>query len=533
MLLFLDFPVIHHTWSRWFLLVVFVSLSSSARAEDWSQGPGPTSNFQTNASAPTSWSRVRDQNIAWTITLPETGQSTPIVCGEKLFFSTMKPVSSDAELGKDIIAWCCNKRTGEILWQREIAGQHPLRLSGCFSDSSAPPAVCDGERVVFVNASGTVACFDLEGKPVWSREILSAGRTLPCLHNGNIIFTRQIYPPDPDGNFPHKYADSPVEMWTQLNALDMKTGETVWVSKCGVNMGCLPLLQKLDDGRSVLVVGRGGGHGPPEKPEGISMVNAEDGATLWTLPLDGFMSTMTYSLHNNQVHLFHKDEHLSVDALTGEIVSRVSILNEVPVCRLLDTQRITQTETIPDKKKGRMMTQSSNLLVGPYHYFRSYTHPYLGRANVETGSVEYLELPLQLVRGVDPTDLFLWYDPSATSPNGKKAPKPVPINLQSIAANDMQNSRGLVVMGDKRSQGNGWGHIAAPSPSVAGDHLYVPVMNGTVYVLKWNAKTFDEAAIVSINDLGPAGQSWTRASFSFSEGRIFAHTIRELICIGE
>lgn len=88
-------------------------------------------------------------------------------------------------------------------------------------------------------------------------------------------------------------------------------------------------------------------------------------------------------------------------------------------------------------------------------------------------------------------------------------------------------------MGDKRSKGNGWGHVAAPSPSVAGDHLYVPVMNGTVYVLKANAEKWDESAIVSINDLGPAGQSWMRASLSFSEGRIFVHTMRELICIGE
>ena len=36
---------------------------------------------------------------------------------------------------------------------------------------------------------------------------------------------------------------------------------------------------------------------------------------------------------------------------------------------------------------------------------------------------------------------------------------------------------------------------------------------------------------VAINDLGPAGQSWTRGSVSFADGRAFAHTIRELICI--
>jgi hypothetical protein len=38
---------------------------------------------------------------------------------------------------------------------------------------------------------------------------------------------------------------------------------------------------------------------------------------------------------------------------------------------------------------------------------------------------------------------------------------------------------------------------------------------------------------MAINDLGVAGTSWTRASVSFAGGRAFAHTIRELICIGK
>lgn len=58
-------------------------------------------------------------------------------------------------------------------------------------------------------------------------------------------------------------------------------------------------------------------------------------------------------------------------------------------------------------------------------------------------------------------------------------------------------------------------------------------MAGTVYVIGWNAETLDESAIVSINDLGPVGQSWNRASLSFSRGRLYAHTIREVICIGQ
>lgn len=506
------------------LLVLLCSLS--LQAADWPQGAGASSDFATDEAAPTEWSVVNDRHIAWKLTLPETGQSTPVIADGRVFFSTMAPVSEDSELGKDIVAWCVDAATGSVLWKREIAGEHPLRLSGCFSDSSAPPAVCDGERVVFLNASGGIACFDLEGKRLWSRDTLSAGRTVPFLHEGRLIFTRQIYPPDPDGNSPHTYADSPKEMWTQLQALDMATGEPVWTTECGVNMGCIILPQQLSDGRAVAAVGRGGGHGPPEKPDGVSLVDLADGSTIWTLPLEGFMATMSYRIRDDVLPIFHGGEHLCLDAVSGEILSRSSILDDVPVRLWNGGDRVTRKVTMPDAGKGRMITQGSNLLVGKWHYFRHYNRPWLGRVDIESGAVEYLELPLQLSRQPGEEDESLWY----VEPEGKKGPK---LEQQVFVENDMKNSRGFVVFGDKRSKGSGWGHIASPSPSVAGDFLYIPVMNGTVYVIRWNAGTLDEKAVVAINDLGPAGESYTRASVSFFDGRVFAHTIREVICVGD
>ena len=58
-------------------------------------------------------------------------------------------------------------------------------------------------------------------------------------------------------------------------------------------------------------------------------------------------------------------------------------------------------------------------------------------------------------------------------------------------------------------------------------------MTGTVYVIDWNAETLDENTVVAINDLGLAGKSYQRGSLSFAHGKIFAHTIQELICIGK
>ena len=171
------------------LFSVFISLLSvtfiqTALAGDWPQAGGPSADFQIDETAPTSWSAVRDENIAWKITLPETGQSTPVVAGDRVFFSTMKPVDGDSEVGKDIVAWCVSAKNGDVIWKKAIMGKHPLRLSGCFSDSSSPAAVCSDDKVVFINASGTIACFDFDGNEIWSEPILSVGRTLPFLHNG-------------------------------------------------------------------------------------------------------------------------------------------------------------------------------------------------------------------------------------------------------------------------------------------------------------------------------------------------------------
>lgn len=508
------------------LLATVLACLTAHADSNWPQAAGPNNNFAVKSSAPVSWSVVKQQNIAWKLTLPETGQSTPVIVDGKVFFTTLKPVEEDSTLGKDIVAWCVDAATGKVLWKRPLPGKHPLRLSGCFSDSSAPPAVCDGERVVFVNASGGITCFDLNGKPIWQRDTLSVGRTLPFLHEGNFILTRQIYPPEPSGNFPHKYKDSPLEMWTQLHAINIETGKDVWTSSCGVNMGNAVVPQELNDGQAVVVVGRGGGHGPPEKPDGISLVNLKDGSTKWTLPLEKFMSTMSYRIRDNLVHLFHDGDHLSVDALTGKIKRTSSIMNGVQITARKSDSYATSKASIPDTRKPREITQTSNLLVGRYHYFRSYTRPYLGRVNVDNGAVEYLELPLQLARFEDQPDRLQWY----VEPKTKKDPQ---MKDQAIAPNDMKNSRGFVVFGDKRSKQNGWGHIAAATPSVAGPHLYVPVMNGTVYVIRWNAKQLDEKAVVAVNDLGSAGRSYHRGAISFANGRAYAHTIRELICIGE
>ena len=513
----------------------------SQEPANWPQGTGPLARFSVpGEQVPTAWSVVRNQHIRWRKTLSETGQSTVITWGTRIFFTTMEDVSTDSQFGQNIVAYCCEAATGKTLWKRTIKATHPLRLSGCFSDSSAPPALTDGKHVVFFNASGTITCFDLDGKQQWSQTLMAVGRSQPFLLAGQVIFIHQTYMPDEKGHFSHEHKNAPVSKWTQIQALDLATGKLTWRSRCGANMGCLPLPHRLASGRDVIFVGRGGGHSPPETPEGISMIDGHDGETIWTLPLPGFMSTMSYHCAGQHVLVFHNDKHLWVDTTTGKITRQVSFLKDISVRRHTNNGWETHVETLPAPKKKRAIIQQSNVLVGKYHYFRSYTRPYLGRIQVDNGSVQYLQLPVQLKREPgDSRDQLLW-DPSGMSPeviarlkkSSRKPPQTLPIHQWCFTPNEVKNSRGYVVMGDARSRGTGWGHHASQVPTASGKRLFVPVMNGTVYVIAAGAPTLDEHAILSINDLGPVGKSFNRASLSFSASAIFAHTIHEVICIG-
>lgn len=502
---------------------------------NWPQAAGGNGDFRAAAGAPATWSVVRDQNIRWTKRLPETGQSAVTVWRDRLFFSTMEEVHSDAELGQNIVAWCCDARSGSTIWTADIPAEHPLRLSGCFSDSSAPAPVTDGRRVVFFNASGRASCFDMDGDEIWTKEVMCVGRCQPFLIGNDVVFIRQNYMPV-NGHFTHEHRNAPPELWTNLQCLHMSDGSVAWTSRCGANMGCIPLPVTLSDGREVILIGRGGGHSPPEKPEGVSMISAADGSTIWTLPLPGFMSTQTYGVYGQHALVFHGDQHLWVNVNTGEIDRQVSITDNVPV-RAFENGRYTAKKMSLPGSKRRSIIQQSNLLAGNFHYFRSYTHPYIGRVHAETGRVEYLQVPVQVQRQRDGSDAVMWDAAQMTTPvaeDKKKRPfgTGTLISYTAFDLIDVRNSRGFRVMGDPRSQGNGWGHHASPVPAAAGDLLYLPIMSGMVYVVRHAAEELDEQALTAINDLGRLNRTWTRSSLSFSGDQIFARTIHDLICIG-
>ena len=484
---------------------------------DWPQASGPGYNYVVKGKAATSFSGTAGTNIRWRAKLPNTGQGTPVVYGNRLFVQCHEPISKDTEMSSLTIGLCFDADTGQELWRHEIPAARTTDLSSLFSDNTAASAIVTSEIVVFVNVGGCISVFDHQGNQKWTYQWVPFGRHHSRQHEPFIFKNQIIVVKTVHNNLPlsattkagsHSLGRGK-EYWTHLHAFDLKTGKTNWIAKTGTGCHAASTFGYTKSSKPVIMTGRGGGHQPPEEPFGISRVNALDGSTDWDRGIKGYPSAQNVTFNAHGVYGFVGHDHIVLDPENGDEINRVSLTNNVRITAgYPDYETKTGQQFQPAKKA---ITYQTNLVVGNYHYFLSHQAGFIGRINLKTEVVEYLQVPLQIVRN--------------------KVTHESQILQNTTIPNDMKNADGFRATQDKRNAGSGWGHVSAASPTVVGQHIYLPTMVGTVYVLKWNSPKLDKQALVSISDLGPAGQTWTLSSLAHSKGRLYARTLKELICI--
>jgi len=125
--------------------------------------------------------------------------------------------------------------------------------------------------------------------------------------------------------------------------------------------------------------------------------------------------------------------------------------------------------------------------------------------------VEYLEVPVSIVREAGQPDQFIWNRPQTSS---------------------TVNSRGIEVATDKRSRGDGWWWGYLGSPTAIGGKVFFTTMLGITYVIDGRAAVLDERALLAVNDLGHPGRTWSLNSLSFAEGRVYHRSMKEAVCLG-
>ncbi len=220
------------------VVATVVALMSPAMAENWPGFRGPTrQGVSQEKDLPTQW--TSEQNIAWHVSLPGRGWSSPIVWDDLVFITTA------TNAGADCHVMALDRRSGKLLWDTQVLRQKPDRKEGKNSYATPTP-VTDGERVCAVFGDGSVVAVDFDGQLIWTnREVKHYSRhglgASPILYKDRLIMAydgsnRVAVPGDWPNNSDEERLGWQIP-WdqAQIVALDIKTGERRWTARRGLS----------------------------------------------------------------------------------------------------------------------------------------------------------------------------------------------------------------------------------------------------------------------------------------------------------
>ena len=241
------------------LVVAFAATPFAQSQTPWPSWRGPNGNgTAVVGNYPTSWSE--EKNVAWKITLPGRGASTPILLGESIYVT----------LGKEgTNTLLCFSKDGKTQWEKpfgkERHGKNP-KASG----SNSSPAT-DGKNVYVYFKSGDLACVTALGETVWELNIQQKygedslwwdlGTSPVLTENAVVIAVMQTGP-------------------SFLVALDKSTGKELWKADRWLDVNqeanqayTTPTIAKLKQGEALITVGA----------DHVTAHAVSDGKLLWKL----------------------------------------------------------------------------------------------------------------------------------------------------------------------------------------------------------------------------------------------------------
>ncbi|MEW4490854.1 PQQ-binding-like beta-propeller repeat protein [Thalassoglobus sp. JC818] len=193
---------------------LLVLVCSVAVGENWPQWRGPQNDGVSTATGiPMEWSQT--ENVVWRTPLPGPAGATPVVWDDKIFVSSIE--------GNDLVLLGLST-DGEILWKRKV-GTGNKDARGGEGNSASPSPCTDGELVWIFFGTGHLACFTVDGEPVWDFNVqdrygrfdIQFGMTsTPVLHD-DALFLQLIH-----GTMRDDYTVG------KIIKLNKRTGEEIW-----------------------------------------------------------------------------------------------------------------------------------------------------------------------------------------------------------------------------------------------------------------------------------------------------------------
>jgi outer membrane protein assembly factor BamB len=191
-----------------FVVVALTCWAGSASAGDWPAFRGPQGNgFSTETNVPIEWSN--EQNVRWKVTLPDEGNGSPIVVGDRVF------VTCGQKKGTKRGLYCFGRADGKLRWSQVIDFGEVMPTHET-NPYCSPTPVSDGKRVVVWHGSAGLFCYDLDGKELWKRTDLGEFRHIWGYAASPIIYENLVI----QNCAPGKHAF--------LAAFDAATGKDLW-----------------------------------------------------------------------------------------------------------------------------------------------------------------------------------------------------------------------------------------------------------------------------------------------------------------
>jgi outer membrane protein assembly factor BamB len=237
------------TTTALFSLLAWLLAIGLSLAGDWSRFRGPNgSGVAPDSGYP---SELSEQNLAWKVAV-RPGKSSPIVTEQHVFLTA----NDEAKL----FTQCLDRRTGDLLWERQLDRGRAELMHDLNGPSSSTP-VSDGENVyVFFRDYGLVS-YDPSGKVRWRTPLgpftaVNGASASPIIAGGSLILVVD----QSEGSF--------------IAAYQLRDGETRWrVNRPETSAWASPVLYEDHRGQMQIIAA-----GPGQ----FSAHALQDGHRVWT-----------------------------------------------------------------------------------------------------------------------------------------------------------------------------------------------------------------------------------------------------------
>ena len=266
----------------------------NALASDWPSWRGPNQDGSSSQTGlVSSWS-LDGENLVWKADF--IGRSTPIVLNDRVYVIGRVGV----DIAEQERVACFDAKTGDLLWEHRFNVFHstiPFNRLGWTS-------LAGDRETGYIYAhtiSGVFACFDKDGKVVWSHSLTEefgrftgyGGRTVTPVVNGDFVIL----------SFLNTSWGSHAPMRHRYFAFDKKTGDVVWTTTPGgpPKDTTYPVSVVAEiNGRRLLIDGNSDGH--------VYAMDVQTGEKVWGFqvsqgPLNASVvvdGTRVYASHNRE-----------------------------------------------------------------------------------------------------------------------------------------------------------------------------------------------------------------------------------------